>query len=171
MRSHRGRPVLMAAGLVAVGLVAQAADDGFPKGKSFVIELTSTQASSGLGEYLVPPLHSGMTAAGLRYDGGPGADYVATVEPSSDVGSWHQVGGEQVWLYLQSVTVGLSPASMDVVPEGRLAPAFAVRVELLTDNADRDDQLECLIRLGVRVLRQAYRPEGAVRVDGSRCEK
>jgi hypothetical protein len=69
------------------------------------------------------------------------------------------------------VTVGLSPASMDVVPEGKLAPAFAVRVELLTDNADRDDQLECLIRLGVRALRQAYRPEGAVRVDGNRCEK
>jgi hypothetical protein len=161
----------MASGLMLAGPQALRADETFPAGATFVIELTGPQVSSGLGEFLVPPLQSGLTAAGMRYEGGPGADYVATVEAASDVGSWHQVGQETVWLYRQTVTVGLSPASMDVVPGDRLTPAFAVRVERLTDNADRDDQLDCLIRLGVRALRQSYRPEGSVRVDGSRCEK
>jgi hypothetical protein len=154
----------------AVGLVlalgaGAAAAEGFPKGDSYIIQLVGSQFESGMGEYLVPPLKRAMDRSGLRYKGGPGADWVATVESGSDVGAWH---GED-WLYTRDVTVGLSPGSMDVEPEGRLAPAFAITARIVTPDADRVDELDCLIALAARELAHRYRATGRVVVNGQSC--
>jgi hypothetical protein len=144
-------------------------DGAFPKGASYIIQLTSSQAASGLGEYLVPPLLRAMNRTGLVYEGGPGADYAATVEVVSDVGAWYEVGGTEVWLYTLDVSVGLSPSGLDIEPEGRLEPAFAVTARLRTPDGDREDEWTCLIALSARELAARYRPKGTVLVNGSQC--
>ncbi len=150
--------------------VAQQSPD-FPKGATFIVQLTGTQYASGLGEYLVPPLTKAFRKTGLRYEGGPGAQLAATVEAGSDVGKWYGSGADQAWLYERFVTVGLSPAGMDIEPEGRLSPAFAVTVKLVTPNEDRVDELDCLIALATRELSARYRRTGHVTVDGSGCAR
>jgi hypothetical protein len=161
------RRAALAAALLAAGPAV--AEGAFPKGESYVIQLTSSQYSSGLGEYLVPPLERAFRKAGLRYEGGPGAVWVATVDPKYDVGAWYGTGAGREWLYTRTVTVGLSPASMDVEPEGRLSPAFSISARLLTPDADRVDELECLIALAVRELAVRYKSTGHVAVNGASC--
>ncbi|MCX7888386.1 MAG: hypothetical protein N2422_01495 [Rhodobacteraceae bacterium] len=145
--------------------------DALPEGATYIIQLTSSQYASGLGEFLVPPLTRAFGRTSLTYRGGPGADLVATVEHSYDSGSWHGTGAGRIWLHDTAVTVGLSPADMDVEPEGRLSPAFSVSARLLTPDADREDEIVCLIGLAVRELARRYRPEGHVTVDGSGCAR
>jgi hypothetical protein len=162
-------PGLLLLALAPAAGLSETASGGFPKGESYIIQLTSSQAASGLGEYLVPPLLQAMNRTGLVYEGGPGAAFAATVEVESDPGAWYETGGEDVWLYTLDVTVGLSPASMDIEPEGRLAPAFSVTARLRTPNGDREDEWTCLIALASRELAARYRPEGQVLVNGARC--
>jgi hypothetical protein len=156
--------------LTASGAAAQQSPD-FPRTKSYIIQLTSSQYSSGLGEYLIPPLTKAMRKTGMRYEGGHGAGYAATVEIGSDVGAWYGKGDAQEWLYQSTVTVGLSPADVDVEPEGRLTPSFSVTAKLLTPNADREDEMACLITLATREMAARYVPRGHVTVNGAGCAR
>lgn len=141
----------------------------FPSGSTYIIQLTGSQADSGFGEYLVPPLSDAFERTGMAYEGGPGADYAATVQTGSDVGSWYGTGDDRVWLYKRFVTVGLSPADADIEPEGRLSPWFSVTTILKTPNEDRVDELDCLITLATAEVAARYQERGQVQVDGSGC--
>lgn len=170
----RVRPTHAAAVLLAASLAgsieAEARQPGaFPAGASYIIQLTGSQGASGFGEYLVPPLKQAMDAAGLVYRGGPGAAYAATVSNAYDVGKWHGGGAGRRWLHTRTVTVGLTPAHLDVEQAGRLTPAFSVSAVLVTPDADRVDELNCLIALAARELKARYRPQGRVRVNGAAC--
>lgn len=156
--------------LTASAAAAQRSPD-FPRTKSYIIQLTSSQYSSGLGEYLIPPLTKAMRKTGMRYEGGPGAVYAATVEIGSDVGAWYGEGDAQEWLYQSTATVGLSPADVDIEPEGRLSPSFSVTAQLLTPNADREDEMACLIALATREMAARYVPRGHVTVNGAGCAR
>ncbi len=139
----------------------------FPRDSSYIIQLTG----SGLGDYIVPPLLDTFGQTGIEYEGGPGADFAASVETGSDVGAWYNTNAGRVWLYERYVVVGLSPADADIEPEGRLTPWFAVKVILKTENEDRLDELDCLIRLASAELAARYRLRGAVTVDGTVCAR
>ena len=168
MRARHAAALVLAA---ATAVAGAGRADGVPKGATYIIQLTSSQYSSGLGEYLVPPLSRALERAGLRSRGGPGADLVATVESASDVGAWYPGRDGREWLYTRTVTVGLSPADADVEPEGRLQPWFAVGARIRTPDEDRVDELECLIALAVRVAVVRYRERGSVLVDGGGCAR
>jgi hypothetical protein len=138
-------------------------------GKSYIIQLSSTQYSSGYGNYLVPPLASVMKKSGLRSKSGPGADLVVNVETDSDVGRWVGTGANKIWLYTVSATVGISPESYDIPYEG--TPAFGITASLMTPNPDRQDEMDCLIKLAARTALANYRPKGIFPVDGSSCQR
>ena len=89
------------------------------------------------------------------------------VETESDVGHWAARGGESVWLYTISATIGISPESREFPCAGSLA--FGVRARLMTKNPDRQQEWECLIRLAARTALQNDRPEGILGVDGQGC--
>jgi hypothetical protein len=169
-QGHMMKGILLAVLMAAQPAEAQQSPE-FPKASSFIIQLTSSQYSSGLGEYLVPPLDKAFRKAGMRYEGGPGADFAATVETGSDVGKWYGKGEAAEWLYERFVTVGLTPSEVDVQPEGRLMPRFSVTVRLITPNEDRVDELNCLIALATRELSFRYRAAGHVNVDGKSCAR
>lgn len=136
-------------------------------GKSYIIELSSSQYDSGYGEYLVPPLTKALRPSGMTAKNGPGADMVVNVVPESDVGKWVKTASGKQWLYTLSVTVGISPGETSLPYDG--TPVFGVRASLLTPNADREDELSCLIGLAARTAVANYRPKGIVAVDGSSC--
>lgn len=147
-------------------LASQAAADPLT-GKSYIIQLSSTQYSSGYGNYLLPPLAKVMAQSGLKAKNGPGADVVVNVEPASDVGAWVGTGESRVWLYTVSVTVGISPEIYEIPYEG--TPAFGITATLRTPNPDREDEMACLIGLAARTALKNYRPTGIFNTDGSAC--
>jgi hypothetical protein len=155
------------AGLAIILLAGQAAMAEGLTGKSYIIELSSSQYDSGYGAYLVPPLVRALDRAGLRSAGGPGADLVANIVTESDVGQWIGEGDAREWTHTVRITVGLSPESYVIPFEG--TPAFGVTATLLTPNPDREDELDCLIGLAARTAIANYRPEGHLRTDGSAC--
>lgn len=161
---------LIAALVLAAPALADQSPD-FPKSGSFIVQLTGSQFASGLGEYLVPPLMKAFRKTGMRYVGGPGAQFAATVESGSDVGKWYGKGDTARWLYERRVTVGLSPADVDIEPEGRLSPRFSVTAVIVTPDEDRVDELDCLIALATRELSFRYRANGHVTVDGQLCAR
>ena len=136
-------------------------------GKSYIIELSSSQYDSGYGNYLLPPLAAEMAKSGMRARNGPGADIVANIQTDSDVGRWVGSGENKVWIYTISVTVGLSPESYVIPFEG--TPVFGVKAVLETPDPDREDELECLIRLAARTALKAYKPTGILKTDGRSC--
>ena len=148
---------------------------GFPRSGKLMIQLTSSQFASGFGEYLVPPLVEAFQKTGMTYAYDSDADFAATVETGADVGKWYKADNAadvaQVWLYERTVTVGLSPAEIDIEPYGRLAPSFSVTVKLLTPDQDRVDELNCLIALATRELAARYKAKGNVLVDGRSCSR
>lgn len=154
----------LAATLAALSTSAAA---GPLQGKSYIIQLSSSQSSSGYGAYLLPPLASVMRRSGLRAANGPGADLVINLETDSDVGQWMRDGGQRVWLYSISVTVGISPEFYEIPYEG--TPAFGITARLKTPNPDRQDEMDCLIRLAARTALANYRSKGVFPVDGSSC--
>ncbi len=155
----------LAAALLA--LATTQAHAGPLDGKSYIIELSSTQYGSGYGNYLLPPLAKVMAHSGMRAQNGPGADIVANIQTESDVGQWLGSGADRVWTYTLSITVGLSPESYPIPFEG--TPAFGVTARLKTPNPDRDDELACLITLAARTALANYRPEGRLFTDGASC--
>ncbi len=149
-------------------LATQAAADPLA-GKSYIIQLSSTQYSSGYGEYLLPPLAKVMQHSGLKAKNGPGADLVVNVEPASDVGRWVGKDANRVWLYTISATVGISPEAYEIPYEG--TPAFGITATLQTPNPDRQDEMDCLITLAARTALKNYRPTGVFKTDGSACAR
>lgn len=143
----------------------------FPRKGSYIIQMTSSQVASGFAEYLVPPLEKAFRKTGMRYAGGPDAQFAATLQTGSDVGAWHGEGDARQWLYERFVTVGLSPADVDIEPEGKLMPHFSITARLVTPNEDRVDELNCLVALATRELAARYRPKGHVTVDGTSCAR
>lgn len=152
--------------LALILLASQAAADPLA-GKSYIIELSSTQSSSGYGEYLLPPLLKVMQHSGLKAQNGPGADLVINIKPESDVGAWVGAGENRVWLYTISVTVGISPESYMIPLDG--TPVFGITTSLQTPNPDRQDEMDCLITLAARTALKNYRPTGMFKTDGSTC--
>jgi hypothetical protein len=138
-------------------------------GKSFIVEMSSSQYASGYGAYLLPPLMQVLSTSGMRAQGGPGADVVVNVVTDSDVGQWVKRGGEEVWLYTIAATVGISPESYVIPIEG--TPVFGVKASLMTSNPDRQREWDCLIKLAARAALQNYRPEGLLAVDGQGCSR
>ena len=156
--------------LVILALPAGAQQSAeFPRKGSYIIQMTSSQVSSGMADYLVPPLQKAFRKTKMRYEGGPAAQFAATVETGSDVGRWYGEGDAAQWLYERFVSVGLSPADVDVEPEGKLSPSFSVTAKLVTPNEDRVDELNCLIALATQELALRYQPKGHVTVDGKSC--
>lgn len=162
-------PGALALSLAVVSPAMAQTSPAFPTGRTYIIELSSSQGSSGLGNYLVPPLTKAFNAAGMRYRGDAGADFAATVQNDYDVGKWHAGAGGRRWLYTRTVTVGLSPAAADISTGNRFSPHFAVSARILTPDADRVDELNCLIALATRELAARYKPKGRVAVDGGSC--
>ncbi|MDZ4312615.1 MAG: hypothetical protein U1A24_18860 [Cypionkella sp.] len=138
-------------------------------GKSYIVELSSTQSSSGYGEYLLPPLLKALQGSGLKAKSGPGADLVINIKPDSDVGRWVGAGENRVWLYTISATVGISPESYMIPFDG--TPVFGITASLQTPNPDRQDEMDCLITLAARTALKNYRPTGVFKTDGSACAR
>lgn len=157
------RIVVVGATLAATSPAAAAPLDG----KSYIIELSSSQYSSGYGEYLVPPLVKALRKERLRQTTGTEADIVVNVLTASDVGQLMNTAEGRAWLYTVSVTVGLSPGTYTIPQDG--TPAFGVRAELVTPNPDREDELSCLIGLATRTAIRNYPAKGVFRTDGQSC--
>jgi len=138
-------------------------------GKSYIIQLSSTQYSSGYGNYLLPPLAEVMATSGLTARNGPGADVVVNVVTGSDVGQWVGEGDDRVWLYTISAMVGISPEAQEIPFDG--TPAFGIRATLHTPNPDRQDEMDCLIALAARTALKNYRAAGIFNTDGSSCAR
>lgn len=160
---------LLIAIFTALPVMAQQSPE-FPRKARFIVQLTSSQYASGLGEYLAPPLEKAFLRAGLAYSARRPA-YAATVENEYDVGKWYEAGGRRVWLYTRDVTVGLSPADADIDNMGKLEPWFSVTARIVTPDADRVDELNCLVSLATRELAARYRLRGHVIVDGKSCAR
>lgn len=171
MRSIPTIAALAAGALTTALLTAGPARAQFPAGRTYIIQLTSSQGSSGMGEYLVPPLKRAFDQAGLRYRPDAGAEYTASVTNAYDVGKWHGAAGGRSWLHTRTVTVGLSPAGADIDKGNRMVPHFSVSARLLTADADRVDELNCLVALATRELVARYRPRGQATIDGSACRR
>lgn len=136
-------------------------------GKTYIIEMSSSQSASGYMNYLLPPLVDEIERAGLVAKRGPGADVVFNVVTHSDVGQWMDTGKGREWLYTVTITTGISPESYVIPFEG--TPQFGVAVSLVTPNGDREDELACLIRLATREAIGRYQPKGLVKLSGQSC--
>ncbi|MDJ0629641.1 MAG: hypothetical protein QNJ44_15395 [Rhodobacter sp.] len=136
-------------------------------GKSYIIELTSSQFASGYGEYLVPPLYEVLSETQMVSVTGPEADIVVNIVPDRDDGRWVGDGASRAWLYTVSITIGISPGTYRIPDDG--TPVFGVRAVLETPNPDREDELSCLIKLATRATVESYQPKGLFEADGSGC--
>lgn len=136
-------------------------------GKTYIVEMSSSQSASGYMAYLLPPLVKEIERAGLKAKRGPGADVVFNIVTHSDVGQWMDRGQGREWLYTVTITTGISPETYTIPFEG--TPQFGVAVSLVTPNGDREDELACLIRLATREAIARYRPKGLVRLSGQSC--
>lgn len=163
------RILLSAAICLSLGLIAWPVEAASPlDGKTFIIEMSSSQSSSGYGAYLLPPLARAIEQAGLKpAKAGPGADVVFNIVTHSDVGQWMETERGREWLYTQTITTGISPESYVIPFEG--TPQFGVAVSLITPNSDREDELACLIELATREAIARYRPKGIIKLSGQSC--
>lgn len=154
--------------LAAIALILAAPALAGPlDGKSYIVEISSSQSSSGYAEYLLPPLLAELARSRMRPAKGPGADVVVNIVTESDVGQWVGSGDARQWLYTVQITVGISPESYVIPQEG--TPVFGIRARLMTPNSDREDELNCLTRLAARTAIRNYQPEGIFTTDGSSC--
>jgi len=153
--------------LLLLLLLATPALAGPLTGKTYILQLSSSQYASGYGAYLVPPLAAVMTTSGMTSKDGPGADVVVNIVTDSDVGQWVGSGAQKQWLYTISVTIGISPEAYQIPYEG--TPAFGVKAALLTPNGDREDEMDCLIALAARTALARYQPKGLLVTDGQSC--
>jgi hypothetical protein len=162
------RVFLSAAIFIVPGLNCGTAQAGSPlDGKTYIIEMSSSQSTSGYAHYLVPPLARAIARAGLKAKGGPGADIVFNLVTHSDVGQWMNTSQGREWLYTVTITTGISPESYVIPFEG--TPQFGVAASLVTPNPDREDELACLIDLATREAIARYRPTGIIEISGQSC--
>ena len=130
--------------------------------------MSSSQSASSYAAYLIPPLAREIEKAGLKpVKPGPGADVVFNIVTHSDVGQWMETASGREWLYTLTITTGISPESYVIPFEG--TPQFGVAVSLITPNADREDELACLIGLATREAIARYRPAGMIKLSGQSC--
>ena len=156
--------------IAAACFVASTAQAASPlDGKTYVVEMSSSQSSSGYADYLLPPLLRVLENSALKpwKKLGPGADVVFNVVTHSDVGQWKQTAKGREWLYTQTITVGVSPESYSIPYEG--TPRFGVAATLITPNSDREDELACLIELSSRQAIARYKPSGIIEISGQSC--
>ena len=158
-----------AACLVSYFIVSGTAVASPLSGKSYVVETSSSQSSSGYADYLLPPLLRVLEHSTLKpwKKLGPGADVVFNVVTHSDVGQWMETAKGREWLYTQTITVGVSPESYTIPFEG--TPQFGVAATLITPNSDREDELACLIEFAARQAIALYKPSGIVKISGQSC--
>ncbi|MBL0370613.1 hypothetical protein JJB09_01105 [Rhizobium sp. KVB221] len=156
-------PVLFWLAAICHGSTAASSLDG----KTYIIQMSSSQASSGYASYLVPPLAKALNKAGLKSKGGPGADLAINIVTNSDVGQWMTTTSGKEWLYTVKITVGISPEDYEIPYEG--TPQFGAEVTLLTPNGDREDELVCLIDLATKNAIAHYKPTGLHKSSGQAC--
>ena len=137
------------------------------KGKSYIVELSSSQYDSGYGAYLLPPLMKVLRRSGMRAKDGPGADLVINIVTASDVGRWVGTSSGKAWIYTISATIGISPESYVIPIDG--TPVFGVRATLETPNPDRQDEWDCLIGLAARTALKNFGGAGVAGTDGQSC--
>lgn len=157
---------LFLAGLAAFSGAAPAWA-GSLDGKTFIIEMSSSQYASGYAEYLVPPLAKVLARSRMKPMKGPGADVAINIVTHSDGGQWVGEGEGRQWLYTVSITVGISPGDYGIPVDG--TPKFGVRASLVTPDGDREDELACLIGLAAEQAIDRYRLEGLIEIDGAAC--
>lgn len=138
-------------------------------GKSYMIEMSSSQSKSGYGDYLLPPLTRVLDKSSLKpwKKLGPGADVIFNIVTHSDVGQWMETSKGRAWLYTQTITIGISPEAYVIPNDG--TPKFGVAATLITPNSDREDELACLITLSAREAIARYKPSGIVKISGQSC--
>jgi len=139
------------------------------KGKSYMLEMTSSQSATGLSEFYVPPMAKALDAAGLTPKSGlgPGADVIVNLVYTYDVGKWVETAGGREWLYTIRFTAGISPEAYVIPNDG--TPQFGVEAALVTPNPDREDEWRCLIRLAVSEAAARYQKAGLIRISGQKC--
>ena len=158
-----------AATCIALGLIACPVQAASPlDGKSYMIEMSSSQSKSGYGDYLLPPLmrvldKSELTPARM----GTSPDVIFNIVTHSDVGQWMETANGREWLYTVTITVGISPESYVIPVAG--TPQFGVAVDLVTPNGDREDELACLIGRAAHEAIARYRPTGLIELSGQAC--
>ena len=135
--------------------------------RKYIIQMSSSQVSSGYADYLVPPLAKVFNDAGFEAMRGPGADIVVNIQTSSDVGQWMTTANGKEWMYTVKITVGISPENYDIPYEG--TPQFGAEVSLVTPNGDREDELACLITLAAKTAIAHYQLKGLDKVSGQAC--
>lgn len=136
-------------------------------GKTYVVEVSSSQSSSGYAEFLLPPLLAELDRSDLGPSKGPDADVVVNIVTEADVGRWIGTGSGREWIYTVRITVGVSPASTNLPLDG--TPVYGVTAVLRTPDSDRMDELACLTRLAARTALRNYRPTGLFQTDGQSC--
>ena len=171
MRFRHCLPACALAFLAAAPALAQSS--AFPAGRSYIVQMSSSQAGSGYAQYLAGPLVKAMNATGLVSKGAKDAEFAATLDTTADVGKWFGKGEARRWLYTRKVLVGLSPANYKTPPLKDLTevPAFGVTASLITENEDRTDELACLVDLATKTLAARYTLKGRVAVDGQGCKR
>lgn len=163
--SRSGFLLLTLLGEVAIG--GSAAHAGNLPGKTYIIQMSSSQMDSGYARYLVPPLAKAFDNAGFVAKRGPGADFVVNLVTGSDVGQWMNTSRGREWMYTVKVTVGISPEAYEIPYEG--TPQFGAELSLTTPNGDREDEFACLIALAARTAIDHYRPKGLYKASGQQC--
>jgi hypothetical protein len=159
--------VLPGALLAFVALTSIALAASPLKGKSYMLEMSSSQSS--LTEFYVPPMSAALDAAGLTPKSGlgPGADVIVNIVHTYDVGKWVETSGGREWLYTIRFTAGISPEAYFIPRDG--TPQFGVEAALVTPNPDREDEWRCLIKLAVSEAVARYRETGLIRISGQKC--
>jgi len=170
LRAARHRGVLVAglAGLLALPLAGRAEAAGAPVGRSYVVMMTQPQIASGLARYLVPPLVDALDRAGLVNAKGPGAEWVVSVETSSDHGSWLGSGESRRWRHDRRVAVTFAPN--EGFPRKSTTDGFTVDARVVTADPDRVDEYRCLVDLAVKTAMAEWRRSGRTEVRGVACE-
>jgi len=163
------RILVSAAACLSLSVIARPVEAASPlDGKTYIIEVSSSQSASGYAAYLLPPMVRAIEQAGLRpVKPGPGADIVFNIVTHSDVGQWMDTPKGREWLYTVTITTGISPESYVIPFEG--TPQFGVAVSLITPNGDREDELACLIELATREAIARYKPKGLIKLSGQAC--
>jgi hypothetical protein len=144
------------------------AAEGGPRGRSYVVMMTQSQISSGIARYLVPPMVEALDRAGMTNAKGPSAEWVVSVESSSDHGAWLGSGESRRWRYKRTVSVTFAPN--EGFPRKAETSTFTVDARVVTANEDRPDEFRCLVDLAVKAAMVGWKKSGRIAIDGVACE-
>jgi hypothetical protein len=165
---RRASAIAAAVAFLATPIAALAAEAA-PKGRSYVVMMTQAQISSGLARHLVPPLTAALDRAGMTNAKGPTAEWVVSVETSTDNGAWLGVGESRRWRHQGTVSVTFAPN--EGFPRKPETTTFTVDAKIVTADPDRPDEYRCLVDLAVRTALAKWRRSGRIEVRGVDCER